>query len=186
MIQGEHALRTLMADSLTIPSDLSFEQAIALTQDLMAQMEAGTLSAVEEERAIAALVASENGARGFFVTYLTSDSALADAPSEAVVKALQSSPETVAELLVKNVAMSSAMAIAHRRNQNEDMAQGSERVSSRTADLIRRVSLPLVSEKAQQLRDSAQTGAGVYADFLNRWHYDDEQRTVIQAALSDI
>ncbi|GAB4461652.1 MAG: hypothetical protein OHK0037_11070 [Elainellaceae cyanobacterium] len=175
-----------MTNPLTLPPDLSFEQAIALTQDLMAQMEVGTLSAVEEERAIAALVANENGARGFFVTYLTSDSALADVPSDAVVRALQSSPETVAELLVKNVAMSSAMAIAHRRNQNADMAQGSERVSRRTTDLIRRVSLPLVSEKAQQLRDSAQTGAGVYADFLNRWRYDDEQRAVIQAALEGV
>lgn len=175
-----------MTTPLTLPPDLSFEQAIALTQDLMAQIEAGTLSAAEEEQAIAALVSSENGARGFFVTYLTGDSALADAPSEAVVKALQSSPETVAELLVKNVAMSSAMAIAHRRNHNEDMAQGSERVSRRTLNLIRRINLPLVSEKAQQLRNSAKMGDGLYADFLNRWRYDDEQRAVIQAALEGI
>jgi hypothetical protein len=175
-----------MTNPLTLPPDLSFEQAIALTQDLMAQMAAGTLSAEAEEQAIAALVSSENGARGFFVTYLTSDSALADAPSEAVVKALQSSPGTVAELLVKNVAMSSAMAIAHRRNQAEDMAQGSERVSRRTLDLIHRVGLPLVSEKAQQLRNSAKTGDGPYAEFLNRWRYDDEQRAVIQAALEGI
>jgi hypothetical protein len=175
-----------MTVPLTVPPDLSFEQAIALTQDLMAQMEAGTLSAEAEAQAIAALVASENGARGFFVTYLTSDSALADAPSEAVVKALQSSPDTVAELLVKNVAMSSAMAIAHRRNQDEAMAQGSERVSRRTTDLIRRLHLPLVAEKAQQLRDSAKTGSGAYAEFLNRWRYDDEQRAVIQAALDGI
>lgn len=169
-----------MSEAISVPADLSFEQAIALTQSLMAQMQQNQVSEVELEAVLAALVSSENGARGFFVTYLTDESPLADHPSEAVIRALQSSPEIVAELLVKNLAMSSAMAIAHRRNQNAEMAAGSDRVQTRTIALIQQVKLPDVSQKAQKLHESAATGTGDYRAFLDRWGYDAEQRQMIR------
>lgn len=169
-----------MSEAISVPADLSFEQAIALTQSLMAQMQQNQVSEAELEAVLAALVSSENGARGFFVTYLTDESPLADHPSEAVIRALQSSPEIVAELLVKNLAMSSAMAIAHRRNQNAEMAAGSDRVQTRTIALIQQVKLPDVSQKAQKLHESAATGTGDYRAFLDRWGYDAEQRQMIR------
>jgi hypothetical protein len=61
--------------------DLTFEQAIALTQSLLTQMEQGKLSEAEIGEAIAPLVSSMNGARGFFVTYLSDERAIADHPS---------------------------------------------------------------------------------------------------------
>jgi hypothetical protein len=169
-----------MTEPISVPADVTFEQAISLTQSLMAQMQQQQLSETDLEAIIFALVSSENGARGFFVTYLTDDRPLADQPSDAVIRALQSSPEIVAELLVKNLAMSSAMAIAHRRNQKEEMAQGSDRVEARTAKLIEQLKLPQVAEKAQKLKESAETGTGEYQAFLERWGYDAEQRKVIQ------
>jgi hypothetical protein len=169
--------------TLAIPDAITFEQAIALTQSLLEQMEQGALSDAELESTLAALVKTENGARGFFVTYLTDERSFADQPSPAVVQALQSSPDVVSELLVKNLAMSAAMAITHRRNQNEAMAQGSDRVRSRTAHLVQLVHLPQVAEKAKQLSDSAATGTGPYQAFLDRWGYDAEQRQVMQQAL---
>jgi hypothetical protein len=169
-----------MTDPITVPTAVTFEQAIDLTQSLLTQMQQAPLSEADLEAVISALVCSENGARGFFVTYLSDERSLADHPSDAVIRALQSSPEIVAELLVKNLAMSSAMAIAHRRNQNEAMAEGSDRVQARTADLIERVQLPQVTQKAQQLQESAATGSGEYRAFLDRWGYDAEQRQVIR------
>lgn len=169
--------------SVSVPDNLTFEQAIDVTQSLMAKMQNNQLSEVDLEATLSALVASENGARGFFVTYLTDEGALPDRPSDAVIRALQSSPKVVSELLVKNLAMSSAMAIAHRRNQNEPMAQGSDRVQRRTIDLIQKVQLPEVHEKAAKLRQSAATGEGDYQTFLARWGYDAEQRQVIQQQL---
>ncbi|MBE9177873.1 hypothetical protein IQ268_04655 [Oculatella sp. LEGE 06141] len=166
-----------------VPESVTFEQAIALTDSLLAQIEQGACSDAEIEQAIAALVSSQNGARGFFVTYLSGERSLADHPSPAVIRALQSAPETVAELLVKNLAMSSAMAITHRRNQNAEMAQGSEQVRSRTFNLIQLTQLPLVAEKASKLLESAVTGVGSYQAFLDRWGYDAEQRLVIQQAM---
>jgi hypothetical protein len=171
---------------VTIPEAVTFEQAIALTQSLLSQMEANELSEAEIVGAIAALVKSANGARGFFVTYLTGDGPLADNPSSAVVQALQSAPDLVAELLVKNLAMSAAMAVTHRRNQNQAMAQESEQVRSRTVRLIELVKLPAVCQQSQKLRESITTEQGSYQAFLDRWGYDVEQRQVIQQALEQV
>ena len=170
----------------TVPETVTFQQAIALTQSLLSHIEAMEVSPADVEAAITKLVKSENGARGFFVTYLTSDLKLADHPSLEVVRALQSSPEIVAELLVKNLAMSAAMAVTHHRNGNEEMAQGSQRVRSRTAHLIQLVELPAVQELSQNLLESAATGEGRYKDFLERWGYDAQQRQVIHQALEQI
>ncbi|WP_377475201.1 hypothetical protein [Microcoleus anatoxicus] len=87
------------------PSDLlaseniTFEGAIALTQSLLSEIEADRLSQAQIQQAVASLVNTHNGARGFFVTYLTDDRHLADEPSPGVLDALREAPEIVAELL---------------------------------------------------------------------------------------
>lgn len=170
---------------MIIPESVTFEEAIALTKSLMSQLETGE-SPQDTADAIAQLVKSENGARGFFVTYLTSQGTLADSASPEVIQALQASPDIVAELLVKNLAMSSAMAVAHRRDNNEQLAQGSDQVRMRTTRLIEQIGLPKVRELALALRESAVTGAGAYKRFLQTWGYDAEQRQVISQALDRI
>ena len=45
---------------------LTFQQAIALTQSLLSQAEAGELSEPDISAGIAELVLTDNGARGFF------------------------------------------------------------------------------------------------------------------------
>lgn len=171
---------------MIIPAAVTFEEAIALTQTLMAKMVDGELSQPEASYAIASLVKTQTGARGFFVTYLTGEGTLADEPSPQVIQALQSSPSTVAELLVKNLAMSAAMAVVHRRNGNEEAAKGSDRVRSRTVNLIEQVDLDAVRELSQELKESATTGEGHYKKFLQRWGYDAEQRQVIRQILEEV
>jgi hypothetical protein len=171
---------------VNIPESVTFEEAIALTQDLMAQVTGGEISQSEFADAIAQLLSSENGARGFFVTYLTSEGEFADNSSPELLQSLQSAPDSVAELLVKNLAMSSAMAIAHRRNENEEMAQGSDRVRSRSIALIDQLQLPQLPEIAAQLRESAVTGEGNYKSFIQRWEYDAEQREIIRQAMDRV
>lgn len=169
--------------TFTVPDQISFEQAIALTQFLLSELEQEKLSETALGNAIAALVASENGARGFFVNYLTDSRAFADEPSEAVVQALRSSPAIVSELLVKNLAMSTAMILTHTRNENLDMAKSSEQVQRRTIQLIRLTHLSPLLTKVQELLKSIQTGGGQYQSFLERWGYDAEQKRAIQQAL---
>jgi hypothetical protein len=163
---------------------VTFEQAIALTQDLLEKLP--DLSEPDIQASITNLVGTENGARGFFVTYLTDDRPFADQPSSAVLQALQTSPEIVSELLVKNLAMSASMAIAHRRNGQEDMAQGSDRVQRRSENLVQGLQMPEIGKKAAQCRASATTGEGEYQAFLERWGYDAEQRQKIADVMGAI
>lgn len=169
-----------------IPEAISFEEAIALTQSILAEMEQGTLSESEIDRTIAALAASENGARGFFVTYLTDPHSLGDHPSDGVVQGLRSSPEIVSDLLVKNLAMSTAMILTHTGNQNLDMAEGSERVQRRTTHLIQQIQLAQVQTKIHSLLESLASGAGQYQSFLERWGYDAQQKQAIAQALQSV
>ncbi|XHX80522.1 MAG: hypothetical protein RBJ76_11500 [Stenomitos frigidus ULC029] len=161
---------------------ISFAEAIAVTQALLDNLEQGNAEALEAT--VHELVRSENGARGFFVTYLSDDRPLADHPTPAIMAALQTSPAIVAPLLIKNLAMSTAMAITHRRNQDENLVQGSERVRSRTTQLIQALQLPQVQAEAQSLLGAIATKMGDYQAFLERWGYDLEQQQAIQQTLA--
>lgn len=169
---------------LTLPDDLSFETAIAVSQSLLDQMEQQALAEADLEAVLTQLVRSENGARGFFVTYLSDERSLADSPSPAIIQALKTSPDTVAPLMVKNLAMSTASAIAHRRNQDATAAQGSDRVQRRSTQLLQAIQSPTVEAHVAALATSLDTGAGDYAAFLDRWGYDTEQRQVIRQQLA--
>ena len=165
---------------------LSFPDAIASTQDLMEQMLENHLSESEIEKAIANLVSTQAGARGFFVAYLTSDLPLADNPTPGVIKALKSSPDVVSDLLVKNVAMSAAMKITHLRNNDETAASGSERVNRRTINSIQQLKMAEVEKEVRELQSTIIKGEGSYQKFLTRWGYDREQRAKIAETISEI
>jgi VCBS repeat-containing protein len=160
---------------------MTFEEAIAYTETLLSRSD---LDDAQLRSKITNLVKTSNGARGFFVCFLTGEWELADNPSSAIIQALQAEPKAIAELLVKNLAMSTAMAITHRRNGNEDQAQGSDRVARRTALLMEKVDLMEVRAIAQQMQESASSDNGEYVVFLEKWGYDAEQKTAIANALS--
>lgn len=166
-----------------VPADITFEQAIAQTQTLIEARTKGEIDAQQFAQGVQALVQSENGARGFFVTYLTLDEPWADQPDEPLVQALATSPAIVSELLVKNLVMSTAMGITHRRNGDLEMAKGSDRVQRRTQQLLERLKLPEVPPKAREMARNAAGETGTYSDFLQRWGYDAEQRQAIQQVL---
>jgi len=161
---------------------LSFEQAIAKTETLLDQQSQNSISDQDFARQIDLLLQTENGARGFFVTFLTGEWQIADQNDPAIIAALTANPQ--AELLVKNLVMSTAMAIIHRRNQNLAQVQGSERVATRTAQLIKQLHSPQIMAIAQQMVDSAKGNSEVYSEFLRRWSYDPEQKIAIADCLT--
>jgi hypothetical protein len=169
--------------NLKVPEKVSFEQAIELTHSLISQIEAGELSEAETAIYLTDLVKTDFGSRGFFVTYLTSDSSLPDNPSTAVIEALRTNSEIVADLLVKNLAMSVASTVAHRRNDNQEMVASSERVTRRTANIIQLLQVPAISQHSQNLLETITTQEGSYKSFLERWGYDAEQQQAISQAL---
>ena len=169
--------------SLLASESITFEGAIELTQSLLSLIEANQLSEGDIEQAVRSLVKTQNGARGFFVTYLTDDRHEADQPSPGVVEALRSAPEIVAELLVKNLAMSAAMVVYHSRHQSEEMAAGSARVQKRSRNLIQILQMPACQTLASQMLESLQSANGKYEKFFQRWDYDDEQKLAMGSAV---
>jgi hypothetical protein len=170
---------------MKIANTATFEEAIAFTQSLLEGMESESLTQTDIQEAIASLVEFPNGARGFFVTYLTANSNLPDNPSPAVINALATSPDIVSDLLVKNLAMSSAMVITHLRQDNPTMAQSSRRVTSRTKQLIQLLNQDNLADLLTQLELSVKTKTGKYQDFLKRWGYDSEQLEAILTELEN-
>jgi hypothetical protein len=171
--------------SLLASESITFEAAIALTQSLLTEIEASRLSQAEIEQAVASLVKTQNGARGFFVTYLTDDRPEADEPSPGVLDALHEAPEIVAELLLKNLAMSAAMVVYHSRHHREEMSAGSARVQARSHHLIQTLQMPACQTLAEQMLESLRTQAGEYEEFFQRWGYDGEQKVAIGSAVRE-
>jgi hypothetical protein len=162
---------------------ISFSGAIALSQSLMQQITANELSEIEIEQQVSSILKTKNGGRGFFISYLTSDLSLADNPSKGIIQGLKSSVEIVSELLVKNLAMSSAMVIIHSRNHDLDSAEGSQKVYQRTKNLIQLLNWQINKKQLQKLRHTISTGNGEYQSFLERWNYDTESKKAIEEAI---
>ena len=170
--------------NLLASETITFAEAIAFTQSLLDKID--TMKEVEKEQAVASLVKTENGARGFFVTYLTDDRTFADRPSPGIINGLKSAPEIVSELLVKNVAMSTAMAITHKRNNHPEMAQKSERVTERSVNLIKELQLNIITDKFKKLQSTIDVGEGEYQQFLQRWGYDEVQKQRIKKMVEQL
>jgi 3-methyladenine DNA glycosylase Tag len=165
-----------------VPPEVSFQGAISLSQTLFTDID--QLSAAAVKSYVTDLVATMNGARGFFVTFLTNELSLSTEKSDAIATALRTAPDIVAELLVKNLVMSTAMTLTHRRQNNPDMAQQSQLTQERTAAIIDQIQLATVEQEAQQLWQSLIQETGSYTEFLQKWEYDAEQKQAMQAALS--
>ena len=174
-----------MTNSLS-PESMSFPQAIAGTQSLMNQINSNKLSEVEIQQKVSLILSSKNGGRGFFVTYLTSDLTLADNPSIGVLSGLKSAMEISSELLVKNLAMSSAMIVAHDLNNDSESVAGSQRVCQRTCNLIQQLDLQLIEKKLQEMQNTIENGSGKYQEFIERWDYSSEQKRAIQDTIFNL
>jgi hypothetical protein len=178
--------RRIMGNLSQVPDDITFEAAIALTQKLLDRLAQEELPETSLKETVSKLVSTRNGARGFFVAYLTDARPFADHPDPEIIEALKNQPEEVSELLVKNLAMSTAMAIAHSRNAQPDQAQQSLQVSRRSADLIVRVGGDRLTAEAQSLWQSVTDASGSYTTFLEKWGYDAEQKAAIASRLEDV
>jgi hypothetical protein len=165
---------------------IKFAAAIELTQQFVLQLQAGELTAAQVEQFVADLVQTQEGARGFFVGYLTSGEVVADQLNPAIIQGLAAHPQVVADLLVKNLAMSTGQHLHFQREGQADMAANSATVAARSAQLITALPIPEIKDIVQQLLVAIRTGDGAYSEFLMRWGYDSEQKKAIEAALLKI
>lgn len=160
----------------------TFQEAMAISAEKVRLWDDGELSDEVLADAVGQLVSHRDGARGFFVVSLTGDSPLMDRLPEALVIQLRLAGAGVVDLTVRNLAMSTAMAVHHRRQQDSSQLEGSLRVGARSQELLTQLDPCLVKEKLESLLAGLR-GEGEEQAFFERWGYDDEQRQEIEAAL---
>jgi hypothetical protein len=91
----------------------------------------------------------------------------------------------VVDLTARNLAMSTAMALHHRRAGDVGQQMASERVQARSTELLRQLETSLVKRRLEALL-AATAGEGEDVVFLDRWGYDDEQRSAIATAIEAV
>jgi hypothetical protein len=163
---------------------IKFAAAIELTQQFVLQLQDGVLTLEQVQNFVADLVATQEGARGFFVGYLTNGLAVVNQVNPGIIRGLEAHPAVVADLLVKNLAMSTAQNLHFLRENQADMAANSATVAKRSRQLIDALQMPEIKEISQQIINAIRTGTGEYGEFLERWGYDAEQKQAIEQALS--
>jgi hypothetical protein len=161
---------------------ISFEQALERAALWCGAWEAGELSDEVLADRVAELIASRDGARGFFVVSLPAENPLMDRLPDPLLASLRQAGAPVVDLTARNLAMSTAMVLAHGRSGADEQRQGSERVARRCTDLLRQLDSGLVKSRLETLLD-ATAGRGDDVDFLKRWGYDDEQKSAIAGAV---
>jgi hypothetical protein len=171
---------------LTVPANIKFNEAIDLTQLFLTQLQKNELTSPQILDFVSTLIQTANGARGFFVTYLTAQNPICDEPQSEVIAAIAAHPEVAADLLVKNIAMSTAQQLYHHRRNDSEMIASSATVAARTTKMIQALNLPQIQDMFRDLVSTIETGTGSYTEFLTRWGYDDEQKQSIGQIVSQL
>jgi hypothetical protein len=174
-----YQLSIKLMSTLIVPANIKFDAAIDLTQSFLTQLNKNELTSSQILEFVSALIQTANGARGFFVTYLTAKDPICDEPQPEIIAAIAAHPEIAADLLVKNIAMSTAQQLYHQRRNDSDMMLSSATVAARTTKIIQQLNLPQIQDMCRELVSTIQTGVGSYTEFLTRWGYDDEQKDSI-------
>jgi len=174
-----------MSEHLTAAAVPTFTEAIEISGHWLGMWEKGEISDEVLADRVAELVASRDGARGFFVVALAGEVPLMDRCPEALVFQLSQAGEPVVDLTVKNLAMSTAMQLQHQRTGDGDLEAASERVRLRTTELLRQLNPELVKARLELLL-AATRGVGDDLEFLARWGYDEDQRAAIAASIEAV
>ena len=133
---------------------------------------------------IGELIKTVEGARGFFVVSLSIDCPLMDRFPDALIYQLRSSGEIVVDLTVKNLAMSSAMIITHRKNKDPQEVQ-SEKIKTRCIELLKLLDSNQVKKRLDVLLEATK-GNGTDLKFIKQWGYNDEQIKAISESIYQV
>ena len=168
------------------PQEPTFQQAMEITAQWLGLWDNGELSDEVLADRVGELVASRDGARGFFVVSLAGDCPLMDRLPEPLVAQLAAAGEGVVDLSARNLAMSTAMAVHHQRAGDTSQQAASERVAARCTELLRLLPGEAVRQRLETLLAAAGQNTGDDVAFLERWGYDTQQKAAIAAAVEAV
>ena len=164
--------------------EASFTQAINISAQWCKEWDEDLLSEEVLADRIAELIKSRNGLRGFFAYALSDkDCFLLDKLPSSLIYKLYEGGDAVVEIVVKNLIMSSAQIIIHRRDDNSEYEMTSENIADRCKSILRLLETKLVTNTVNQvLRNLDNMGNGLD----NSIKYDLEQKEFIKKQFIDI
>jgi len=164
--------------------EASFTQAINISAQWCKEWGEDLLSEEVLADRIAELTKTRNGLRGFFAYALSDkDCFLLDKLPYSLIYKLNEGGDAVTDIVVKNLIMSSAQIIIHRRDNNHEYEITSENISDRCKAILRLLETKSVTKSVNQvLRDLDDMGNS----FDNSVKYDSEQKEFIKKQILDI
>jgi len=164
--------------------EASFAQAINISAIWCKEWSDDLLSEEVLADRVAELIKTKNGLRGFFAYSLSDkDCYLLDKLPFSLVFKLNEGGEEVVKIVVKNLIMSSAQIITHRRKNNNEYILSSEKISERCKGILRLLESKLVTKTINQI---IQNLDNLGNSFDNSTKYDDEQKEFIKMQINDI
>jgi len=164
--------------------EASFTQAINISAQWCKEWGEDLLSEEVLADRIAELIKTKNGLRGFFAYALSDkDCLLLDKLPFSLIFKLNEGGDTVVEILVKNLIMSSAQIIIHRRENNHEYETTSENISNRCKAILRLLDTKLVTKNVSLVLEEINNMGN---SFDNSIKYDSEQKEFIKKQIFDI
>jgi len=164
--------------------EASFTQAINISSQWCKEWAEDLLSEEVLADRIAELIKTRNGLRGFFAYALSDkDCFLLDKLPFSLIYKLNENGDAVVDIVVKNLIMSSAQIIIHRRENNHEYEKTSENISDRCKGILRLLETKLVTKNVKQVFKDLNTMGN---SFDNSVRYDLEQKEFIKKQILDI
>ena len=164
--------------------EASFTQAINISAQWCKEWGEDLLSEEVLADRIAELIKTKNGLRGFFAYALSDkDCLLLDKLPFSLIFKLNEGGDAVVEIVVKNLIMSTAQIIIHKRNKNHEYEITSEIIADRCKAILRLLKTKLVTKTINEVLKNLDNMGN---SFDNSIKYDSEQKKFIKKQILDI
>jgi len=164
--------------------EATFTQAINISAQWCKEWGEDLLSDEVLADRIAELIKTKKGLRGFFAYALSDKNCfLLDKLPFSLIFKLNECGDAVVEIVVKNLIMSSAQIIFHRKENNHEYEITSETIADRCKAILRLLGTKSVTKNVNQiLKDLDNMGNS----FDNSIKYDEDQKEFIKKQILDI
>ena len=164
--------------------EASFMQAINISAQWCEEWGEDLLSEEVLSDRIAELIKTRNGLRGFFAYALSDkDCLLLDKLPFSLIYKLNEGGDVVVDIVVKNLIMSSAQIIIHRRDNNHEYEITSENISDRCKAILKMLETNAVTKSVNQVFGNLDNMGN---SFNKSVKYDSEQKEFIKKQILDI
>ena len=164
--------------------EATFTQAINISAQWCKEWGEDLLSEEVLADRIAELIKTRNGIRGFFAYALSDkDCFLLDKLPYSLIYKLNEGGDAVVDIVVKNLIMSSAQIIIHRRDNNKEYEITSEIIYDRCKAILKLIDTNLVTKIVNQVLKGLDNMGNSFDKSIK---YDLEQKDFIKEQILDI